>query len=197
MSTATSNNSARTVSPGAPGEASRLMSADEINDTAALAYTDADVHFMSGMIAHHAQALEMTALVADRTERQDLHMLAKRIDVSQTSEIGLMQKWLRDRNEPVPEATSMHMMNGKPMLMPGMLTPENMATLRAAQGDEFYEQFLKFMIGHHQGAITMVEDLLATPGAGQDTYIFRFATDVDVDQRMEITRMQDMIDRLR
>ena len=186
----------RTISPGAPGQPSRVMTEDEIKDTSALPYNAADVHFMSGMIAHHAQALEMTALVTDRTNRKDLHMLAKRIDISQTSEINLMQKWLRDRNEMVPAATSKHMMDGKPMLMPGIVSESDMAMLTEADGDDFYGQFLTLMIGHHVGAIKMVDELLSTPGAAQDTYVFRFATDVDVDQRMEISRMQQMIDGL-
>jgi uncharacterized protein (DUF305 family) len=172
------------------------MSGAEITDTSALPYTDEDVAFMSGMIAHHVQALEMTALIAERTQREDLHLLGRRINVSQTSEIQLMQKWLRDRDQPVPEATSVHMMNGQPMLMPGMLTKDDMDLLAVSSGDEFYKQFLTSMIRHHQGAITMVEQLLSATGAAQDTYVFRFATDVDVDQRMEITRMQDMVDAL-
>ena len=178
-------------------------------------YTKADVEFMQGMIAHHAQALDMTALVPGRSSNRNLALLAKRIDVSQTSEIQLMQDWLRRRGEMVPEASAdaMKMMmdhgakdhgamdhgddNAKSHLMPGMLTPEQMAELEGASGVAFYRLFLEYMIQHHAGALFMVEELFSHDGAAQDTEVFRFASDVDVDQRMEITRMQQMLDAAR
>jgi len=156
------------------------------------------------MIAHHAQALDMTALVLDGPDSDDrlssmsdsdgLILLSKRISISQTSEIDLMQKWLRDRDQVVPEATAHQMKNGEHILMPGMLTPAQMSELAASSGEEFYVLFLDFMIGHHEGALVMVSDLMASVGSAQDTIIFRFATGVDGDQRMEIARMQDMIE---
>jgi len=181
------------VRPGAPGQASRTVDVDDISDTAALPITAADVSFMQGMIGHHAQALDMTALIADRTNARDLSLLGKRISVSQEAEIGLMQKWLRDHGQEIPEATAAHMVHGDHTMMPGMLTASQMQQLTDARGVEFERLFLEFMIQHHAGAITMVEELFTTTGAGQDTYVFRFATDVDVDQRMEIARMQDML----
>ncbi len=160
-------------------------------------YTDADVHFMQGMIGHHAQALDMTALIADRTNRQDLALLGQRIEISQRAEIELMQKWLRDRGEDIPEATALHMMSGHVAAMPGMLSPEQMTQLTASGGDEFYRLWLEFMIQHHQGAITMVGELLSSEGGAQETDIFKFADAVEEDQSMEIQRMQQMLARLR
>ncbi|MFT4603555.1 MAG: hypothetical protein ACI9W4_000270 [Rhodothermales bacterium] len=156
-------------------------------------YTEADVNFMQGMIGHHAQALDMTALIAARTKRQDLTLLGQRIEISQKAEIELMQKWLRDRGEDVPEATSLHMMSGHMEAMPGMLSPEQMTLLTAATGDVFYRRWLEFMIQHHQGAITMVGVLLAAEGGAQETDIFKFADAVEEDQSMEIQRMQKML----
>ena len=160
-------------------------------------YTEADVHFMQGMIGHHAQALDMTALIADRTNRRDLALLGQRIEISQKSEIELMSKWLRDRGEDVPEATATHMMSGHMTAMPGMLSPEQMAQLKAATGDDFYRLWLEFMIQHHQGAITMVGELLSSEGGAQETDIFKFADAVEEDQSMEIQRMRSMLERLR
>jgi uncharacterized protein (DUF305 family) len=160
-------------------------------------YTEADVHFMQGMIGHHAQALDMTALIADRTNRQDLALLGRRIEISQKAEIALMQKWLRDRDEDVPDATAHHMMSGHMTAMPGMLSPDQMTQLKAASGDEFYRLWLEFMIQHHEGAITMVGELLSSEGGAQETDIFKFADAVEEDQSMEIQRMQSMLARLR
>ncbi|NNE70723.1 MAG: DUF305 domain-containing protein [Rhodothermales bacterium] len=186
----------RIIQPGAPGQASRALP-DEAITAREIPYTEADVQFMQGMIGHHAQALDMTALIADRTNRQDLALLGRRIEISQKSEIALMQKWLSDRGEAVPDATAHHMMMGHMDAMPGMLSAEQMEQLKAASGDEFYRLWLEFMIQHHQGAITMVGELLAAEGAAQETDIFKFADAVEEDQAMEIQRMRQMLERLR
>jgi uncharacterized protein (DUF305 family) len=182
----------RTVQPGAPGEPSR-----EVDSSTAPTpgYTDADIKFMQGMIHHHAQALDMTELLATRTEREDMKLLAKRIDVSQTDEIKMMQRWLGDRGAEVPDEHAHHM-PGAP-LMPGMLTADEMAQLAAAKGTEFDRLFLQGMIKHHQGAITMVKELFESPGAGQASDIFAFASDVEADQSMEIDRMGAMLAALK
>ncbi|MFT5142867.1 MAG: hypothetical protein ACI80V_001593 [Rhodothermales bacterium] len=198
----------RIVQPGAPGQASRVVQGGNVGmaseaDVAgvltakAIAYTDADVNFMQGMIGHHAQALDMTALIADRTRRKDLLLLGQRVEISQNSEIEMMQKWLRDRGEDAPDATADHMMQGHMEAMPGMLTPEQMENLTSASGDTFYKLWLEYMIQHHQGAVTMVRQLLASEGAAQETNIFRFADAVQEDQTMEIQRMRGMLSSLR
>lgn len=150
----------------------------------------ADVEFMQGMIGHHAQALEMTALLYTRTTRPEMKLLAERIDVSQGDEIKMMKTWLTTRGLDVPSEHAHHL--GGP-LMPGMLTAEQMTKLGAAKGDEFDRLFLEAMIFHHLGAITMVEKLLASPGAAQDSDIFDFASHVDSDQKMEISRMRALL----
>jgi len=149
---------------------------------------------MQGMIGHHAQALEMVALIPTHTTRQALQLLGQRIDISQVDEIKMMQDWLRARGQQVPAMNAMHMHGAT--LMPGMLTAEEMARLSQAMGDEFDRLFLEGMIKHHEGAITMVKDLFATPGAGQDVTVFSFASDVDADQRMEIQRMGTLLEAL-
>ena len=184
------------VQPGAPGQPAREAVQDVLT-ARPMPYTEADVRFMQGMIGHHAQALDMTALIADRTDRQDLKLLGRRIEISQKSEIELMQKWLRDRGEEVPEATAHHMLHGHAEAMPGMLTAAQMEQLAAAEGIAFYRLWLEFMIQHHEGAITMVGDLLASDGAAQETDIFRFADAVEEDQSMEIRRMQQMLQNVR
>ena len=146
---------------------------------------------MQGMIAHHAQALAMTALLASRTNREEMRLLARRIELSQSDEIGMMQRWLKKRGEAVPDEHAHHDHGGA--LMPGMLTPEQMSRLEAAKGQEFDRLFLESMIKHHDGALTMVTDLFATQGAGQEPEIFAFASDVDADQRIEIDRMSGML----
>lgn len=159
-------------------------------------HTEADVRFMQGMIAHHAQALVMAELVPSRTTRQELHDLAERIHVSQQDEIEWIKQWLRDRGEAVPDSASMnHAHHGAAAdtAMPGMLTPAEMDQLRNARGAAFDRLFLTFMIKHHEGALTMVRQLFGTPGAGQESYIFEFATDVDADQLMEIERMRAIL----
>jgi uncharacterized protein (DUF305 family) len=154
---------------------------------------------MQGMIHHHAQAVVMANWAPSRGARSDVRTLAGRIDVAQRDEIALMQRWLRERREMVPDLTHAmagHLMPDKPAsdtLMPGMLTPEQMKQLEGATGAEFDRLFLTFMIQHHQGALTMVEQLWASPGAGQDVLIFRFASDVEADQTTEIERMRGML----
>jgi uncharacterized protein (DUF305 family) len=179
------------IQPGAPGQASRTIAPDKASDQSHVQFTPADVRFMQGMIGHHAQAIEMTALVPSRTTRDDVKKLAMRIEVSQADEIKMMQRWLQDRGQPVPGPHAMHMHGAT--LMPGMLTPEQMTALEAAKGPAFDRLFLEGMIQHHGGALTMVHDLFATPGAGQEADIFGFASDVDVDQRTEIDRMRGML----
>ena len=145
---------------------------------------------MQGMIGHHAQALEMTTLLYDRSRWEDIRLLAQRIDVSQADEINMMQAWLGVRGAEVPRGDEHHTHDDR--LMPGMLTPDQMAELAAAAGTEFDRLFLEYMIMHHDGAVIMVEALFASPGAGQESVIFGFASDVVADQTMEITRMRRM-----
>jgi uncharacterized protein (DUF305 family) len=176
------------VQPGAPGQPTRAMRRGSL---AVPAFTEADVRFMQGMIGHHAQALEMTALIADRTSKADMRLLGLRIEVSQTDEIKTMQRWLGARGQMAPGVHDMHMHGGA--LMPGMLSPEQMARLAAAKGPEFERLFLEFMIQHHEGALVMVKDLFASAGAAQDSDIFAFASDVEADQLIEIRRMRAML----
>jgi uncharacterized protein (DUF305 family) len=183
------------VQPGAPGQASHPVSPEKAADLSHVSFTPADVAFMQGMIAHHAQALEMTALLATRTESDDMRKLAKRIELSQADEIGMMQGWLRARGQQVPSEHAHHMMHDG-MLMPGMLNQQEMAELAAATGPAFDRLFLAYMIKHHEGALTMVKELLAKPGAAQESEVFGFVSDVDADQRMEIDRMSDMLKEL-
>jgi uncharacterized protein (DUF305 family) len=159
------------------------------------AHTAADVRFMQMMIGHHAQALEMAALVPDRTSRDELRLMAERIDVSQRDEIALFERWLRARGEAVPSADA-HAGHGagEHAQMPGMATPEEMAALAALRGAEFDRRFLELMIRHHEGALAMVGELFATPGAGQGSEIYGIASDVDADQRMEIARMRMLLE---
>jgi uncharacterized protein (DUF305 family) len=153
---------------------------------------------MQGMIRHHGQAIVMAAWAQTRAARNDVRVLASRIDVAQRDEVATMQRWLRDRREAVPDAHTQHNMPGHQLsssapLMPGMLTPEQLAQLETARGPEFDRLFLTFMIQHHEGALTMVRDLFGSPGAGQDATIFRFASDVEADQTTEIDRMHTML----
>lgn len=168
--------------------------------TAKKNYTDADVHFMAGMIGHHAQAILMAGWAPSHAASPSVRALCERIVVAQTDEIAMTQRWLREHGEYVPPADPRgHIMQGvdQPMLMPGMLTPAQMAQLDSARGPEFDRLFLTYMIQHHQGAITMVEQLLAVPGAAQDGPVFRFASDVNADQTTEINRMKLMLDNLK
>ncbi|HEX3645752.1 MAG TPA: DUF305 domain-containing protein [Vicinamibacterales bacterium] len=163
-----------------------------------LPYADADVDFMSGMIPHHAQAVIMAGWAPSHGARKDVAILCERIVVAQRDEIAMMQSWLRDRGQIVPDATSTRhkmKMNGMEheMLMPGMLSDEEMAALDAARGPEFDRLFLTGMIKHHQGAIDMVDVLFKAYGAAQDETVFKFASDVYADQSIEIDRMQEML----
>jgi uncharacterized protein (DUF305 family) len=154
---------------------------------------------MQGMIMHHAQAVEMTALIGSHTENKDLRLLGARISSSQSDEIKFMRRWLAGRGESLsmatPEMSNMDMSQGKMALMPGMLSPEQMEALRKATGAEFDHLFLTGMIQHHNGALTMVKDLFDTAGAGQDADLFNFATDADNTQRAEIRIMQSMLEK--
>ena len=163
-----------------------------------LPYSDADVDFMSGMIPHHAQAVIMAGWAPTHGARQDVAILCERIVVGQRDEIALMQGWLGDRGLEVPDATSTRhkmKMNGTvhEMLMPGMLTDDEMAALDRARGLEFDRLFLEGMIKHHQGAIDMVDVLFKSYGAAQDETVYKFASDVYADQSIEIDRMHEML----
>jgi uncharacterized protein (DUF305 family) len=185
------------VQPGAPGKPSKTLPPSTKGTLPSR--SQADVEFMQGMILHHEQAVEMTALIASHTDNKDLRLLGAKISSSQSDEIKFMQRWLASRGE----STSMAMpgmsgmdASGKPMaLMPGMLTPEQMETLRNARGAEFDHLFLTGMIQHHNGALIMVKDLFDTAGAGQEADIFNFATDADNTQRAEIKIMQSMLEK--
>ncbi len=187
------------VRPGAPGQDSKVLPADTRPTLPNV--TRKDVEFMQGMIMHHGQAVEMTALIDSRSENRELRRLGARISHSQSDEMRLMERWLSVRGEPTtmqsktPAAAmpGMAMPAAMPMMMPGMLSPKQMEALRNAKGKEFDRLFLIGMIQHHNGALTMVKDLLASPGAGQDADLFNFATDVDSGQRAEIRIMQNML----
>lgn len=177
--------------------------------------TDADVRFVRDMIPHHQQALEMTALVAARTESRALRLLAERIETTQADEIAWMRAWLAEHDAPSPAGHeghgsahdahgAVHGSHGSGhaapddahmdhAMMPGMLTPREMARLAAASGVVFEGLFLEGMIRHHEGAVGMVRGLFASPGAAQTPDLFRFASDVEADQAAEIARMRDML----
>jgi uncharacterized protein (DUF305 family) len=185
------------VQPGAPGKPSKTLPSSTRGTLPKR--SQADVEFMQGMIMHHSQAVEMTALISSHTENKDLRSLGARISSSQSDEIKFMQRWLIARGEPVSMAMpGMPDMDksGHPMaLMPGMLTPEQMEALHKAKGAEFDHLFLMGMIQHHNGALIMVKDLFDTAGAGQDADLFNFATDADNTQRAEIKIMQTMLEK--
>ena len=161
-------------------------------------YNAADVEFMAGMIPHHAQALVMAGWAATHGARPDVRILCERILVAQGDEIELMRNWLRDRGQPVPAANATHhkmKMNGMEhdMLMPGMLSPEELAQLDKARGVEWERLFLTFMMRHHEGALKMVDELFESYGALQDEDMYKFASDMYADQLIEIERMQKML----
>ncbi len=159
-------------------------------DSARLPYTEADVRFMTMMIAHHAQAVKMSSWAASHGAGPGVQRLADRIVNGQQDEITLMQQWLADRQKPVPAADDDgHQHHG----MAGMLTEDQLRQLDTARGKEFDRLFLTFMIQHHQGAVGMAQELFRTPGSAQDQMVFRFASDVTVDQTTEIARMQQML----
>jgi uncharacterized protein (DUF305 family) len=161
-------------------------------------YNAADVEFMTGMIPHHAQAVVMAGWAASHGARPDVRVLCERIVVAQGDEIAMMRNWLRDRGQPVPAADATHhrmKMNGveHDMLMPGMLSPEEMAELDKARGPEWDRLFLQGMVKHHEGALKMVDDIFEAYGALQDDDLFKFASDVFADQTAEIERMRKML----
>ncbi|WP_420128719.1 DUF305 domain-containing protein [Longimicrobium sp.] len=158
-------------------------------------WTEADARFMSSMIGHHAQAIVIAQLAPTHDASPEVRRLAARIIGSQEDEIATMRQWLADRGLPVPEAHAGHHDHGGGM-MPGMLTPAQVAQLDAARGEDFDRLFLTFMIQHHRGAVAMVEQLFGSYGAGQDETVFKFASDVNVDQATEIDRMQRMLEAL-
>ena len=186
------------VQPGAPGSPSKSLPITTKGTLPPL--SRADVEFMQGMIMHHQQAVEMTALIASHTGNKELRSLGARISRSQSDEIRFMQRWLTVRGQSLsmPESTmsGMNMTHGAMPLMPGMLTPEQMKSLRDAKGVEFDQLFLTGMIQHHNGALTMVKDLFDTGGTGQDAELFDFATDADNTQRAEIKIMEAMLDKI-
>ena len=211
------------IQPGAPGsEGTRIDDPDALS-LGMGTFTEADIAFMQGMIHHHAQALEMVQLMEGRTNARDLIMLGKRIDISQKSEIKLMANWLKEAGAEVPmmadpayvsgahmrhgshaSGHSGHAMHGSVAgmhdagesdhaMMPGMLSHDQMQQLTEASGDTFYRLWLRFMIQHHEGALTMVDTLFSQAGAGQNQDVFHFASEVDIDQGIEIMRMRQML----
>ena len=180
------------VQPGAPGEAPRNLTADEAIEIANTSYSPDDVKFMHDMIPHHNQAVQMAELVADRTNTPELNDVAGRINASQVDEIEFMQNWLRDRGETVPEPTAHSAMHTSHE-MAGMASPEEMAELATLEGVEFDRLFLALMIDHHEGAVTMVEELLEQPGSAYDPVLFQFVNDVSNDQTSEIERMNALL----
>lgn len=198
------------------------MDAQTVAELERPSWIEADASFMAGMIHHHAQALQMTALIDDRSRSAGVRQMGLRMEISQRDEIRLMQDWLAQRDLEAPEVvleegpmqgvmadmmdhsamghdmTEMGgEMDGGLMAMPGMLSPEQMQELRTAEGDTFDKLFLEYMIQHHTGAIIMVEELFAVPGAAQDSRVADFAGDVDADQRAEIDRMQMLLAQYR
>jgi uncharacterized protein (DUF305 family) len=194
LSCRTSGLDAPIVQPGAPGEPTQEITAQQAIDLRAIRATAADVEFMQGMIGHHQQAIEMAELLATRTNDDTMRKLGHRIEISQVDEIRLMQQWLTGHHQAVPDEHAMHMHGAT--LMPGMLTPDEMDHLAATKGKTFDQLFLEGMIKHHGGALTMVADLFSQAGAGQDPDIFMFVSDVDADQRAEIARMSAMLEEL-
>ena len=185
------------VQPGAPGEPTKKLPSS--TRATPPPRSPAEVEFMQGMIFHHSQAVEMTALILSHTQNKNLRTLGARISNSQSDEIKFMKRWLAARGESIPstmpDMPGMDMSNDKMPLMPGMLTPEQMEALRKAKGSEFDHLFLVGMIQHHNGALTMVKDLFNTAGAGQDAELFNFATDADNTQRAEIHIMETMLEK--
>ena len=192
------------VQPGAPGQASKVLTADEATQLASAKYTEADVMFMQGMIVHHQQAVEMSKLVKDRTNTEEIVAIAGRIESSQADEISFMNEWLSSRGEKtVMVGMSGHEGHGggdhsghamvDHSTMSGMATPAQMAALAEAQGVEFDRQFLTLMIAHHEGAIDMVDNLLGQPGSAADPILFRFVGDIENDQQAEIDKMDALL----
>jgi uncharacterized protein (DUF305 family) len=184
------------VQPGAPGKPTKTLPPSTKGALPPL--SQADVEFMQGMIMHHSQAVEMTALIPSHTDNKELRSLGARISSSQSDEIKFMRRWLAARGQSLSMTTAempgMDMSHERTALMPGMLTREQMDALRKAKGSQFDHLFLTGMIQHHHGALTMVKDLFDNAGAGQDAELFNFATDADNSQRAEIKIMQNMLE---
>ena len=180
------------IQPGAPGEAGRQLSAAEAIEIADNSYSPDDVRFMQDMIPHHNQAVQMAVLAADRTNRQELLDLAGRINASQVDEIAVMQQWLRERGERVPDPTAHDAMHTSHE-QAGMASPEDMARLAQLENTAFDRLFLELMISHHEGAVAMVEELLEQPGSAYDPMLFEFANDVTNDQAAEVERMNALL----
>lgn len=182
------------LQPGAPGQETRTITEAQATDLSKVGVVEADVKFMQGMIGHHAQAVEMVQLLMANSNNPDMKRLGLRIQVSQDDEMNMMRTWLKERGQAIPGPHAHHEPGG---FMPGMLTSEEMAALAAAKGPEFDRLFLVGMIKHHGGAITMVDELFKSPGAGQEGSIYAFASDVVADQQMEIDRMGAMLKEIR
>jgi uncharacterized protein (DUF305 family) len=189
------------VQPGAPGQPTRTLSP---STRAVLpSISTKDIEFMQGMIIHHAQAVEMTALIADRTTNIEIQKLGARISLSQADEMEFMRRWLMLRGQTVetkkPSQHGSHSHGGHSPAehaMPGMLTAEQMEALRDSSGDKFDRLFLEGMIQHHEGALVMVKELFEAAGSGQDAELFNFASDVDSGQRAEIKTMETLLERM-
>ena len=180
------------VHPGAPGEEARTLTAEEATDIAVTAYSPADIRFMTDMIPHHHQAMEMSVLVADRTNRPEVVDLAGRISASQGDEIEFMQSWLTERGQAAPDPTNHDHMHTT-HTMAGMASPEQMDELATLSGIEFDRMYLELMMRHHDGAVKMVEELLEQPGAAYDPVLFDFTSDITNDQTVEIERMNVLL----
>lgn len=181
-----------TVQPGAPGEPGEVVAPGGGPVGGEAPHTAADVAFVQAMLPHHAQALVMTGYVADRTDRRDITLLASRIELSQQDEIARLEGWLEARGEPVETGDHANHLYGTGELMPGMLTLPQLVDLERATGAEFDRRFLASMIQHHEGALTMVDDLFAN-GGGAEPELAEIANHIDVDQRIEIGRMRDLL----
>jgi uncharacterized protein (DUF305 family) len=198
LAAATSACAAATQQTSPPGRNESAAIAAARADSARYPYTQADIHFMSGMIAHHAQAIDIARWAPTHGASASLQVLAERVINAQKDEIALMQRWLRERQLPVPEARATMMMGGTEHIhqMPGMLNAEQLKQLDNARVKEFDRLFLTFMIQHHQGAVTMVNDLFRSEGAALDETVFKLASDISADQTTEIDRMQQMLAEL-
>lgn len=185
--------SAPIVQPGAPGQASKSLTAEEAIKLAAASYTATDVAFMQAMIVHHQQALDMAKLVKDRTNTEELVTIAGRIEASQADEIKFMTSWLATRGEPAADAAMAGHGDHMHHMMKGMASPEAMKALAAAKGTDFDRQFLTLMIAHHEGAVDMVEKLLDEEGTAADPVLYRFVGDIDSEQTGEIKRMDKLL----
>ncbi len=195
---ASAQQSAPVVQPGAPGQPSKTLTGKDANLTLPPP-TAADIDFMQGMIMHHNQAVLMTSLIASHHASEDVKYIGAKISSSQTQEMEFMKQWLTVRGEPtdmaMPGMPDMDMHGNAMPSMPGMLTPKQMDALTKASGPTFDHLFLTGMIQHHTGALTMVDQLFKKPGAGQDADLFNFATDVDNTQRAEIRIMESILEK--